>query len=86
MSEHDIHQRLSKIDNEVTQVKSDIMEIKTALLGDNFGNHGYGNRLKKVEERVKDIDKRSSAVGAASGAGSGGFVVAIIEGIKQLIG
>ena len=44
--------------DKLNQIESDVKEIKTALLGDDYGNKGFKQRLEKVEQHVEQSKKR----------------------------
>ncbi len=44
--------------DKLNQIESDVKEIKTALLGDDYGNKGFKQRLEKVENHVEENKKR----------------------------
>ncbi len=44
--------------DKLNQIESDVKEIKTALLGDDYGNKGFMQRLEKVELHVEETKKR----------------------------
>jgi hypothetical protein len=44
--------------DKLNQIESDVKEIKTALLGDDYGNKGFMQRLEKVENHVEENKKR----------------------------
>jgi hypothetical protein len=44
--------------DKLNQIESDVKEIKTALLGDDYGNKGFKQRLEKVEQHVEESKKR----------------------------
>ena len=46
------------IEDKLNEIESDVKEIKTALLGDGFGNKGYMQRLEIVEQHVEETRKR----------------------------
>ena len=44
--------------DKLNQIESDVKEIKTALLGDDYGNKGFMQRLEQVEHHVEETKKR----------------------------
>jgi hypothetical protein len=44
------------IQTDVTSVKTSMGRIETALLGDEFGNQGYGERIGHLEEVCEEVD------------------------------
>ena len=44
--------------DKLNQIESDVKEIKTALLGDDYGNKGFMQRLERVEQHVEETKKR----------------------------
>lgn len=44
--------------DKLNQIESDVKEIKTALLGDDYGNKGFMQRLEEVEQHVEETKKR----------------------------
>jgi hypothetical protein len=83
----DIEKRIENLEEQcsnIPQLCEDVKEIKTALLGDNFGNLGYGKRLEHVEQKIRTSDKRHLGIGGASGFGGGSIVTAIWEAIKSI--
>ncbi len=78
MSEHDLHQRLNSIETKIDK-------IEMALIGDGFGNTGYGGRLRNLEIKHKEIAKTAASIGGASGLGSGSAIIGIYYAIKTLI-
>ena len=47
-----------EVNDKLNQIESDVKEIKTALLGDDYGNKGFMQRLEKVENHVEQNKKR----------------------------
>jgi len=78
MSEHDLHQRLTSIEGKIDK-------IEMALIGDGFGNTGYGGRLKNLEVKHQEIARTAASIGGASGLGSGGAIIGLWYAIKTLI-
>jgi hypothetical protein len=78
MSEHDLHQRLTSIEGKIDK-------IEMALIGDGFGNSGYGARLTALEQKQKEIAMTAASIGGASGLGSGGAIMGLWYAIKTLI-
>jgi|APFre7841882793_1041355.scaffolds.fasta_scaffold100420_2 hypothetical protein len=46
------------IEDKLNRIENDVKEIKTALLGDGFGNKGFMQRLEQVERHVEETKKR----------------------------
>jgi hypothetical protein len=63
MGEERIWQKINEMNDDMTEMKSDMSQmrgslnrIETALLGDDFGNEGYGERIEKLEHTCDEVD------------------------------
>lgn len=75
--------RLTRVEQQCGEIYSDVKEIKTALLGDSFGNYGFAKRLEIVEEKTKALEGfKNRVIGYTSGVA--GAVTALVNGIIQM--
>lgn len=84
MGSEEFDKRLTRVEQQCGEIYSDVKEIKTALLGDSFGNHGFAKRLENVEEKTKALEGfKNRVIGYTSGAA--GAVTALVNGVIQLV-
>ena len=82
--------RLARLEQQNDDMAADMKELKTAmkgietaLLGDSFGNFGYGKRLENVEKKVSAHEKfKTRVIGWATGAA--GVSTAVINWVIEL--
>lgn len=78
---HDIE----KLEQLIEILTKEVLEIKKALVGTEYGQQGLVNRIEKAEEEIyhlKDFKKKVLAWATGLGLGSSTLVNAIAELIK----
>ena len=56
MGEERVWAELNQVKTDVQGIRSDVTDIKDALLGDKFGNKGYSGRIDDLEIVCENVD------------------------------
>jgi len=72
-----MEQQINKINADVQEMKSDVQEIKVALLGNDFNKKGLVEKIKDIE-KYQDLDRKAKWMIAG-----GGVVIGVIYKIWE---
>ncbi len=57
MTQNDYNQRIEKLEKMFSEMNSKVIDIHKALIGDNYGNNGYIDRIQKLEKNQRKYEK-----------------------------
>lgn len=57
MGEEKIWSEMNQMKTDISSIRTDVTDIKDALLGDKYGNRGYSDRIETLEDNCEIVQK-----------------------------